>query len=215
MTLGCGLAIAWRERSNRIGSLFLGLCAFLALWGLLRGGLRMVADPELALQLGRYLYAVVALMMPIGFDYNLSMMRRQERCRGLIRASWIVGVGIAVLAAGTDLVVESVAQRSWGLEPQAGLLGKLGIAWVAYLYLVADVQMFRALKAAPLFSAERQRLLPVAWALALQHVAAHFEVASRKLRPVEVPHHLQLARQERHKLLHIRRHVLGSNSIGK
>ena len=171
LTLACGLAIAWRERSNRIGALFLGLCAFLALWGLLRGGLRMVVDPDLALQLGRYLYAVVALMMPIGFDYNLSMMRRRERCRGLIRASWIIGVGIAVLSAGTDLVVDAVAQRSWGLEPQAGVLGNVGIAWVAYLYVVADVQMFRALKAAPLFSAERQRLLPVAWALALQHVA--------------------------------------------
>lgn len=170
LTLALGLWVFWRERTHRAGYLFLGICLFLTVWGLLRGALRMAVDPDIAAGLGRYLYATLTLLAPLTFEYNLTQMRRERQWRVVLRSNWIVGIALALVCAGTPLIVQEARMQPWGLEPQAGWLGIVLCVWVGWMFLFADLEMLRAVKASSPYSRERQRLILIGWGLAILHL---------------------------------------------
>ena len=164
------LTVWTRERGTAIGRSFVLTAFVLAVWAALRGLLRGIDDPEAALVLGRYIYALTALTAAQVFEFHCRQVHALASRRTIIRATWVFGVAVAVLSAGTPLVVADVSLRTWGYEPNAGILGFVSTVWVAGLFVLANLDLYRAMRASRYGGREHRRLRSVLAAHLVLHL---------------------------------------------
>ncbi|HUS24985.1 MAG TPA: EAL domain-containing protein [Candidatus Binatia bacterium] len=153
----CGLVVAW-ERGTRIAWMFAVATALFGLWLIGRGLIRMLVVPELALPIGRGIYVLIMLAIPLLFQLVEVLLRRERERRGLIRTNWIVGWAMAIAAVTTPWVIGGTQLYSWGIEPIHGPLGLVMVGWTTMLMGVASADLWRARRRETPGSNEHRRL---------------------------------------------------------
>jgi PAS domain-containing protein len=157
LAVSCGLIVYW-ERGTRVSLMFAAATALFIVWLLGRGVMRLVVEPTLAVALGRFIYVMIMLAMPLLYQLVTLLLRREHQRRAFIRFNWLVGVLLAALAISTPWVIGSSRQFAWGLEPQHGPLGGVIVLWTLALIGTASVDLFTVYRRVAPGSVERRRI---------------------------------------------------------
>jgi diguanylate cyclase (GGDEF)-like protein/PAS domain S-box-containing protein len=165
------LVYRW-DRGSRTGSHFLAFSTLFAVWTLLRGALYLTRDAELATAISRYLYAFVALGLPLLLEFVFLVLRTTRLRRPLIRGSWTLGTVLAVASLSSTWMVDGVRELPWGFEPRQGMLGPALMLWVLLVIGVMTFDAFRAWRRALPDSVERRRLRLFCISLPILYAAA-------------------------------------------
>jgi diguanylate cyclase (GGDEF)-like protein/PAS domain S-box-containing protein len=165
------LVYRW-ERGSATSGHFLAFSALFTAWTLLRGSLYLTRDPALAAALGRYLYAFVVLGLPLLIQFVFLVLRTTRLRQPLIRASWTLGIALAVASLSSSWMVDGVRTSPWGFEPQLGMLGPALLVWVAIVIVVMTFDAFWAWRRSLPDSVDRRRLRLFCISLPILYAAA-------------------------------------------
>src|SRR6185503_6706608 len=88
----CGGLVMYWERGSRVSRLFAAFTALFTLWATGRGVLRLLVDPQLVTLLGRRMYVLIMLCMPMLFHFAMVLLRADNARRVQIRAHWTIGI---------------------------------------------------------------------------------------------------------------------------
>jgi diguanylate cyclase (GGDEF)-like protein/PAS domain S-box-containing protein len=168
----CGALVMYWERGSRVSRMFAVFSLMFMVWAAGRGVLRLFSDPELVVFVSRRLYVIIMLAMPLLYHFVLVMLRTDTQRALAIRVHWAIGVVVALLSLGSELILDGSRRYGWGYEALLAPLGYATMVWVSSMMAMAALDVRRAIVRTSPGSVERRRLAVFAVAVALLFLAS-------------------------------------------
>jgi PAS domain S-box-containing protein len=133
------IVIFRRQRASRVAVLFCAMIVLVAIWF---GGFALMfgSGSNAFAKIGM---VAVCLLPAAIYDFTATALRVGRQRETAIRAIWAAGVGFAILTVSTNLIVDGVAEHSWGFYPVAGKLLPLFLVFFAGVLIAQLVEGVR------------------------------------------------------------------------
>ncbi|MEO8216400.1 MAG: EAL domain-containing protein [Acidobacteriota bacterium] len=149
LLVGCGSAViglgAYAHERRPVARAFLIFTSSIAVWLLSFGLMFASIDQQAALVWAHCGYLGIPLIPAAAFHFVVQLLRKRDRKHRAIPVLWTISTLLAVLGAGTELVVSGVRQYWWGWYPQLGWLGAVTIVYIAAVIGYVLFMFFNAL----------------------------------------------------------------------
>ncbi len=161
-----GIRVVTR-RVSRASIAFFILTLFGAIWQVGFTGMFLSTTVEKCLGWLKFAYLGVPFLAPAVYQFTVEMLRIAQRRRAALVIGWLVAAQFAILAVGTDYLVDGVYRFRWGFYPRFDAAGAIPYLTFFVGYLIAA--MFEFVHAHPSsrgVERVRIRLLIIAFGLA-------------------------------------------------
>ena len=161
VSLGAGVWIVLREGVRRVSITLLAGSTAIAVY--LMGFSFMVrsASPSEAFFWAEVAYLGVPFIVPALFQFSMELLGRWDERQRWITAAWVMGVVYAVLAVGTDLLLDGVEGTSWGFYTDLTPWNVVFVAWSVVLVGLTVYEYWRAYRRATGVQRARIRWLAI------------------------------------------------------
>ena len=109
-----------RQRASRVGVLFCGMIAFVAVWFGAFAAMFSTHDPGVAAFAARIGLAAVCFLPAAVYDFTATALRLRSTRQRLVRAGWTVSAAFAGVTLLPRGMVGGVELHPWGFYPTAG-----------------------------------------------------------------------------------------------
>ena len=166
LSLAVGVWVVVREEARRVSLTLLAGAVAVAVY--LTGFSFMARAPSAVQGLlwAKVAYVGVPFIVPALYHFCMELLGLHRQRQRLITAAWVIGLVYAVLAVGTDVLMEGVDRASWGYYTDLTPWNVPFVVWSAILLVLATRDFWSAYQHADRVQKARIRWLAIPMVIA-------------------------------------------------
>ena len=138
-----GFLAPLRRRGSESAGVFQWVTLAIATWMLCFGVMILTADRSAALQWARVGTAAL-ILIPAGlYQFTIVALGLKGKRRLALTVCWIISVGFAILAAGSNLLVSGLYAHWWGFYPRGGFATPILLVTLAGILMASIYEYWR------------------------------------------------------------------------